>query len=99
MKHTLLQTLPFKLHRFKGAMLALASLSMALALSACNKPDESQTAGQKLDSAIAKTEQAASEAKRKTEESGAEMKAKTEETFAKAGETLKNATENAASAA
>jgi osmotically-inducible protein OsmY len=99
MKYPPSQTLPFNLHRFKGAMLALASLSMALALGGCNKSDESQTAGQKLDSAIAKTEQAAAEAKRKTEQSGAEMKAKTEETFAKAGETLKNATENAASSA
>lgn len=71
-----------------GTGLVLASLVLTLALSACNKPDDSKTPGQKLDSAIAKTEQ-----------SGAEMKAKTEESFARAGAALKDATENAASSA
>ncbi|MBH2018968.1 MAG: BON domain-containing protein [Burkholderiales bacterium] len=83
----------------KGPVLVLASLALTLALSACNKPDDHQTAGQKLDSAIGKTEEAAAEAKRKTEQSGAEMKAKTEETFAKAGAALKSATDNAESSA
>ena len=74
---------------------AAAALLIALALSGCNKPDDPQTAGQKLDSVISKTEQAATEAQRKGEESSAGIKAKTEETFAKAGAALKNATENA----
>ena len=73
-----------------------ASLALALALSACSKPDAERTPRQKLDAAIAKTEQAAAEAKAKTAQSGAEVKAKTEEGFAKAGEALKNATDQAA---
>lgn len=83
----------------KGGMCAVTALAIALALSSCKKPDDTQTAGQKLDSAIGKTEQAAAEARVKSEQSGAEMKAKTEENFAKAGAVLKNATENAESAA
>lgn len=39
----------------------------AAALSACGKADDGKTVGQKVDSAIAKSEQAASEAKVKTE--------------------------------
>ena len=80
-----------------GPLLALASL--VLALSACSKQDGGQTAGQKLDSAIARTGQSAEEAKLKAEDSAAQAKAKTEETFANVGATLKNATENAESSA
>ncbi|CAM3430702.1 BON domain-containing protein [Polaromonas hydrogenivorans] len=83
----------------KKPLIAFTSLALTLALSACNKADDHQTPGQKLDSAIGKTEQAAAEAKLKTEQSGAEMKAKTEETFAKAGAALKSATENAGTSA
>ena len=84
----------------KTRILALTSLGIAIALlGGCNKPDDSQTPGQKLDSAIGKTEQAAAEAKRQGEQSGADVKAKTEAGFAKAGEALKNATENAESSA
>lgn len=83
----------------KAGMLAITALAIALALSGCKKPDDTQTAGQKLDSAIGKTEQAAAEARLKSEQSGSEMKAKTEEAFAKAGAVLKNATENAESSA
>ena len=81
----------------KKTRIAFTLLALTLALSACNKADDHQTPGQKLDSAIGKTEQAAAEAKLKTEQSGAEVKAKTEETFAKAGAALKSATENAES--
>ncbi|MDB5870229.1 MAG: transport-associated protein, partial [Polaromonas sp.] len=42
---------------------------------------------------------AAEEAKLKTEQSGAQAKAKTEETFAKAGDALKNVTQNVESSA
>ncbi|CAN5260068.1 molecular chaperone OsmY [soil metagenome] len=97
MKPTHLLALPGSVLSLRGPGFVLASLALTLALSACNKPDEPQTAGQKLDSVIDKTEQAAAEAKLKTEQSGAEMKAKTEETFAKAGAALKSATENAES--
>jgi hyperosmotically inducible protein len=85
--------------RLNGALPVLTSLVLALALSACSKPDDNQTAGQKLDSAIAKTEQAAAEAKIKSEQSAAQAKAKTEEAFANAGAALKNATQNAESSA
>lgn len=71
----------------------LTALVMGLALSACNKADESQTTGQKVDSTVEKTEKAVAELKREGEESGAKMKAKTEESLAKAGDVLKNATE------
>ena len=100
MNNKIIQTSNRSMTNFRhshGPLLALASL--VLALSACSKQDDSQTAGQKLDSAIARTGQAAEEAKFKTEESAAQAKAKTEETFANVGATLKNATENAESSA
>lgn len=83
----------------KTRIFAVASLGIAMVLSGCNKPDDTQTPGQKLDSAIGKTEQAATEAKRQGEQLGGDVKAKTEAGFAKAGEALKNATENAESSA
>lgn len=83
------------LTRVSAPLLALASLTLAIALSACGKQDDNQTAGQKLDSVIAKTGQAAEEARLKTEQSASEAKAKTEETFANAGAALKSATESA----
>lgn len=83
----------------KTSLLVATSLSFALALSACNKAEDNQTPGQKLDSAISKTEQAAADAKRKGEASSSDLKAKTEETFAAAGAALKDATKNAESTA
>ena len=65
----------------KTAVIA-SSLLVLTALAACNKTDE--TAGQKLDSAVAKTEQAAGEAR-----------AKTEASMEKAGDAMKNATQSA----
>ena len=59
-------------------------LTIAAALSACGKNDDNTTAGQKLDAAVAKTAQAAAEAKTKAEAS-----------MAKAGEALKDATQKA----
>lgn len=64
----------------------LGALSVAMALSACNKQDEGKTAGQQLDSAIAKTEDAAARAK-----------AKAESEMASAGAAVKNATQGAES--
>ena len=80
------------------------SLLLLIALGACGKKDEGQTVGQKLDSAVAKTEQAAAdvkvkteqaaaEAKVKTEQAAAEAKVKTESSMAKAGEVIKEQTE------
>jgi hyperosmotically inducible periplasmic protein len=57
------------------------ALTLALAVTACNKADDGKTAGQKLDSAIAKTEAAAADAK-----------AKTESSMANAGNAMKDAT-------
>ena len=62
----------------------LGALSVALALSACNKQDDGKTAGQQLDSAIAKTEEAAAQAK-----------AKAASEMASAGTAMKNATQSA----
>jgi hyperosmotically inducible protein len=64
------------------------ALALVLAMSACGKQDESKTAGQQLDSAISKTEQAAEQAKEKTEN-----------VLAKTGAALKDATQNAESSA
>ncbi len=54
------------------------SLAAALALGACSKSDDGKTVGQKVDAAMAKTEQAAADAKVKTESAmanvGAAMK-------------------------
>ena len=74
--------------RLLGAPFVVGSLVLALALGACSKQEEPKTAGQQVDSAIAKTEQAAAEAKVKAE--GA---------MANAGSAIKSATENAGSSA
>lgn len=62
--------------RLTGSLLVLL-----FALSACGKQDDGKTAGQQLDTAIAKTEQAAEKAK-----------AKTESAMANAGVAMKDAT-------
>jgi hyperosmotically inducible periplasmic protein len=68
-----------------GRCLGMAgALAVVLTVSACNKSNDGKTAGQKLDSAIAKTEQAAADAK-----------AKTETSMAKAGSAMKDATSKA----
>lgn len=73
---------------FNPPWIMFGALALGLALSACGKKAEEQTAGQRLDSAIAKTEKAAEEAK-----------AKTETTLANAGGALKDATQSAESSA
>ncbi|MBC7610597.1 MAG: BON domain-containing protein [Polaromonas sp.] len=56
--------------RMPGTALAVTcSLVLITVLAACGKKDDSQTVGQKLDTAVAKTEQAASDAKVKAETS------------------------------
>ena len=69
--------------KVKSATVALSIVALA-ALSACGKSGDGQTAGQKLDSAVASTEQAAAEAK-----------AKAEASMAKAGDAMKDATQKA----
>jgi len=61
-----------------------AAVALALGLSACGKQDDGKTAGQQLDSAIAKTEDAAARAK-----------AKAESEMASAGAAMKSATQSA----
>ena len=71
--------------RMPGAALAVTcSLVLLTALAACGKKDDGQTVGQKLDTAVAKTEQAATEAK-----------AKTETSMAKAEDAIKDAAQKA----
>ncbi len=65
----------------------VCSLVLLVALGACGKKDPGQTVGQKLDSAVAKTEQAATEAK-----------AKTEASMAKAGDAIKDEAQKAEAA-
>ena len=67
--------------KLKSATLALSIVALA-ALSACNKQSDGQTAGQKLDAALAGTQQAAEEAK-----------AKAEASMAKAGDAMKAASQ------
>ncbi|MBW8723219.1 MAG: transporter, partial [Polaromonas sp.] len=63
-----------------------AAVVLAISLSACGKQDDGKTAGQQLDSAIAKTEEAAARAK-----------AKAQSEMASAGAAMKNATQGAES--
>ena len=75
---------PFTLSRnLKSVTLALSIIAL-VSLSACGKQSDGQTAGQKLDSAVASTQQAAAEAK-----------AKAEASMAKAGDAMKDATQKA----
>lgn len=78
---------PLRTSTARGALrpLAIASaVAIALALSACGKQDDGKTAGQQLDSAIAKTEEAAARAKAESE-------------MASAGAAMKDATQSAES--
>jgi len=88
--------------RVTGSLLALV-----VVLGACGKQDDGKTAGQQLDAAIAKTEQAAEKAKARTEtamaNAGAAMKDATREVEAsgkqiadKAGEKLNDVSITAA---
>lgn len=70
--------------RLSTPLVVVSSLALVLMLSACDyKQDGGKTAGQQLDSAITKTEQAAAEAK-----------AKTESSMATAGTAVKDAAQN-----
>ncbi len=71
--------------RLNTPWVVLSSLALLLALSACDyKPGDGKTAGQQIDSAISKTEKAATEAK-----------AKTESAMANAASAMKDAAQNA----
>lgn len=53
----------------KGVLAATCSIILLAALGACSKTGESKTAGEKVDSAVATTEQTATDAKNKLESS------------------------------
>jgi len=63
----------------------------ALALTACGDKAGSPTAGEKVDSAIAKTEQAGADAKAKADQMASQAKAKTESTAANVSATMDDA--------
>lgn len=63
----------------------------ALALTACNDKAGSPTAGERVDSAIAKTEQAGADAKAKAGQMASEAKAKTESSAANVSATMDDA--------
>jgi hyperosmotically inducible periplasmic protein len=70
--------------RLRTSLLIANGLALVFALSACGRQDDGKTAGQKLDSAVAKTEQA-----------GEQAKAKSESALANAGAAVKEATQKA----
>ena len=74
---------PAATYAVKALVVACSLVAMA-GLSACGKKDDGQTVGQKLDSAVSSTEQAAAEAK-----------AKAEASMARAGDAMKDATQKA----
>ena len=65
----------------------VCSAVLLVALGACGKKDDGQTVGQKLDSAVAQTQQAATEAR-----------ARTEASMAKAGDAIKDEAQKAEAA-
>lgn len=69
----------------------LVTAAVALAFSACSKKDDDRTAGQKLDSAIATTEQKAAEAKVAAKAEMAEIKADAKDASAKMGDKANDA--------
>lgn len=69
-----------------------SAVALMLALGACSKTADDQTAGQKLDTAIAKTEQKAEEVKAEVKDATAEAKVKSEQTAATIGEKIDDAT-------
>lgn len=75
--------LPSTPYPVKALVLACSLVAIA-GVSACGKKDDGQTVGQKLDSAVSSTEQAA-----------ADVKAKAEASMSKAGDAMKDATQKA----
>ncbi|MDM0106459.1 BON domain-containing protein [Variovorax sp. J22R24] len=81
--------------RYSRHWLALMLASGVLALSACDKAGN-QTAGQKVDSAIAKTEQAGADAKAKSESAAASTKESVKDAGASVAAAVDDATITAA---
>ena len=68
----------------------LAVSALALGLTACGKTED-QTAGQRLDSAVSRTEQAASDAQQRTENAASNAGARLEEGANRVGDAASNA--------
>jgi hyperosmotically inducible periplasmic protein len=73
------------------SLAVVSSLAVLLALSACGKQNEDRTVGQQIDSAVAKTEQAAKNATSEAKSSMASAEAKIEQSGAQAKESAKEA--------
>lgn len=76
----------------------IAVSTLALGLTACGKTED-QTAGQRLDSAVSRTEQAASNAGERTEQAAQNAGARIEEGAARVGDATSNAANNVMDAA
>ena len=76
-----------------GTLVSVATLVLVLALGACSK-QEDKTAGQQVDTAIAKTEQSAAEATAKTESALASAGTAIKEAAQTAESSVKDATGN-----
>lgn len=72
-----------------------AAVVLLLALGACSKTDDNKTAGQKLDGAIAATEQKAAEIKADVKDAAAQAKVDSKTAMAEVKADLKDATANA----
>ncbi len=81
----------------RSLTLGLAAAA-ALSLAACGR-DDNRTAGQQLDSAIAKTEQSAAEAKADVKQGAAELSADAKAAADRAGQAIENASDKTAVAA
>lgn len=73
------------------AMAVVSAIAMMLALGACSKSDDATTPGQKLDAAIARTQQKAGEIKVEIKDAAAQAKASSESTAATVGEKIDDA--------
>ncbi|MBF5004472.1 BON domain-containing protein [Diaphorobacter sp. NR2-3-3-1] len=81
----------------RGAAVALAA-ALTMGLAACDKQPGEPTAGQKLDTAVAKTEAAADEAKQKMEAAADDAKVKMEAAAKDASQAAQNAASTAGAA-
>lgn len=94
---SLRDTAPFLDHPSRAVASLLCISALAFGLTACGKTDE-PTVGQRLDSAVSKTEQAAANAKAQADVAVANASAKVEQGAAKAESALKDATNQAVGA-
>lgn len=73
------------------SLAVVSAVALMLALGACGKKDDGTTAGQKLDAAVAKTEQKAGEMKADIKDAAAQAKASGQSTAATVGEKIDDA--------